>query len=452
MTQLVTLSGYPFSHAPVPPPRWRLIDVGRPGERPLVFVVEGSRLFGVDPEFFAALQAGGTDAERELMEAAGEAPRGQDFAARLPEPAAISLNIAQSCNLSCTYCYADEGRFGGQAQFMPAAVALQAIDRLIDGAQGRRVTVGFIGGEPFLNREVLYQSVAYASERAWAKGCTAGFSVTTNGTLINADDVRLLRDNGFVVSVSLDGGAIVNDRHRRARNGASGFAAALSGLRPLLESPGKARVAARSTIARDDLRVAERIEELAAAGFTEIGVSPLRTSPDASLVLRDEDWPRLLEEMIRASEREWRRMRAGAGFRFSNLAIALKQLHAGSAKPLPCGSAANYVSVSAQGEYFTCHRTIDDVRFSLGSTANGLSIEQRERFLNARHVDRQEPCRTCWARYLCGGGCHAEVLSAGRSGCDYIRGWLEYCLQFYDRVLQEMVLGERPDLLGREVV
>src|SRR2546426_1054474 len=56
------------------------------------------------------------------------------------------------------------------------------------------------------------------------------------------------------------------------------------------------------------------------------------------------------------------------------------------------------------------------------------------------------------ASYLCGGGCHAEVLSAGRSGCDYIRGWLEYCLEFYDRLLQEMVLRERPDLLGWEVI
>ncbi len=439
MTGLVTLSG----RSSAPPPRMRLIE----GERPLVFVVEGSRLFGVEQEFFAELQSGGVNAERQLLEAVGGAARSQDFAALLPEPSAISLNIAQSCNLSCSYCYADEGRFGGKAQFMSLEIALQAIDRLIDGAQGRRVTVGFIGGEPFLNREVLYRSVNYAHERARAQRCAVGFSVTTNATLLNDDDVRLLRENAFAVSVSLDGGGALNDRHRRARNGASGFEAAVIGLRPLLESPGKARVAARATITRDDLGVAERVEALAEAGFAEIGVSPLRTGPDASLVLREEDWPKLLAEMIRAAEQEWARMRDGGSFRFSNLAIAMKQLHAGSAKPLPCGSAANYVSVSAQGGYFTCHRTIDDPRFSLGSTEEGLSKARREDFLEARHVDRQEPCRTCWARYLCGGGCHAEVLSAGRSGCDYIRGWLEYCLKFYDRVLRE-----RPDLLGREVV
>ena len=219
---------------------------------------------------------------------------------------------------------------------------------------------------------------------------------------------------------------------------------AMRAITPLLRDPGRARVAARATITRQDLQVVERVDALLRAGFAEVGVSPLRTSPDAQLALRDQDWSLFLNEMVRAAEVEWQRVCDGSQFRFSNLAVALRQLHAGYCKPLPCGSAASYVSVSARGEYFTCHRTIDDPRFALGNTATGLSQNRRENFLRSRHVDRQEPCRSCWARYLCGGGCHAEVLSAGRSGCDYIRGWLEYCLRFYDRTLRQF-----PALLDR---
>jgi uncharacterized protein len=144
--------------------------------------------------------------------------------------------------------------------------------------------------------------------------------------------------------------------------------------------------------------------------------------------------------MIRASEIEWTRIQSGQHWRFSNLATAVKQIHQGAARPLPCGSVANYVSVSARGEYYTCHRTIGDRRFYLGS--GEASANHRSRFLAERHVDRQEPCRSCWARYLCGGGCHAEVIN-GRSGCDYIRDWLDYCLRFYDRVLRF-----RPELVS----
>jgi uncharacterized protein len=41
---------------------------------------------------------------------------------------------------------------------------------------------------------------------------------------------------------------------------------------------------------------------------------------------------------------------------------------------------------------------------------------------------------SCWARYLCGGGCHHEVIARGRPACDYIRGWLHYCLGAYLRL------------------
>jgi uncharacterized protein len=408
-----------------------------PGDPPLVFVVEGSLLFATEPEFFAVLEKADAQTQVELLGLHRQAPRQRTKSAELSAPNAISLNLAQSCNLSCSYCYADEGRFGGRPGMMSLEVAKAAIDQLLAGAEGQRVTVGFIGGEPFLNRDVLYGAVEHAQQRACETGSTVGFSVTTNGTVLTGRDLDLLRQHRFAVSVSLDGPATVNDKHRRSRNGSSGFEMAIEALRPLLESPGEAKITARATITRQDLRVTERIGGLLSAGFREVGVSPLRTSPIKELALQDQDWPVFLQEMVQAAEVEFEHLANNGNLRFSNLAIALKQLHAGFCKPLPCGSAASYVSVSARGEYFTCHRTIDDRRFGLGDVTIGLSTRERESFLRGRHVDLQQPCRSCWARYLCGGGCHAEVLSAGRSGCDYIRGWLEYCLLSYDRALRE---------------
>lgn len=415
------------------------------GERPLVLIVDGSRVFEVSPDFFEALAARNEDAElslRTIIPVAADVDMSSEI---ISEPIAVSLNIAQTCNLSCTYCYADEGLFGGRPRMMTEEIAHRVIDRIIDDADGRTVTVGFIGGEPFLNRKVLHDGVSYARERGRNRGVTVRFSVTTNATLLQSEDIALLRDNAFAISVSLDGDASSHDRHRRSRNGSSSYAAATTALRPLLQNPGPAKIAARATLTRHDLRVAERIEALAAEGFQEIGVSPLRTSPDASLILAGDDWSILLTEMIRAAEVELSRFRQGAPLRFSNLAVALKEIHRGACRPLPCGAALNYVSVSVDGDYFTCHRTIGDQRLALGNLATGPLRSARQRFVTARHVDTQEPCASCWARYLCGGGCHAEVIAAGRSGCDYIRGWLEYCLRTYNQVLVE-----QPGFFDRE--
>lgn len=430
------------AESPVPrptPPPWMYLVRGR---RPLVWLVDGSQLFEVSEERFARLTAGDADSMAELRQAAMAFATANEEAPFPENPSALSLNLAQTCNLSCSYCYADEGRFGGKPQLMPLAVALEAVQRLIVAAEGRRVTIGFIGGEPFLNRDVLHRCVDYAQRLASQRGVAVAFSVTTNGTLLQPCDLELLREVGFAVSVSLDGVGSDNDRHRRAR-GYSASAAALKAIRPLLDDPGRARVVARATIGRDNLCVAERVEALAEAGFHEIGVSPLRTSADPALQLQDADWPTFLREMIRAAEWEWNRVRGGGDWRFSNLAIALKELGQGSCRPLPCGAASGYVSVSAAGDYFTCHRTIDDPRFLLGNRAGGPERAARLRFITERHVDRQEPCRSCWARYLCGGGCHAETIASGRTGCDYIRGWLEYCIALFDEVSRE-----RPDLVS----
>jgi uncharacterized protein len=180
------------------------------------------------------------------------------------------------------------------------------------------------------------------------------------------------------------------------------------------------------------------------AGFAEVGVSPLRTGPNPELCIAGNEWMELLAQMKTAAEREWRRVALhGGNFRFSNLASALKQLYRGACEVLPCRAAAGYVSLSAEGRYSTCHRTVGDPSSDLGGLGSGPSTEKRRRFVEGRRVDTQEPCRSCWARYLCGGGCHAEVLSAGRSGCDYIRGWMEYCISMFPQVLTL-----RPDLVG----
>src|SRR5579863_5278082 len=282
-----------------PPPRIHLL----PGDPPLVFFVEGSLLFESTPEFFEQLLRNPQSAERDLLDSIPVAsPKLEQRP--LPAPAAISLEVAHSCNLSCSYCYADEGRFGGRETYMSQEVARSAIDLLLESNHGRRVTIGFIGGEPFLNRKLIYWAVDYATNRAKEAGAGIGFSVTTNGTLLNSEDLELLRGHAFAISVSLDGGAEVNDRERRAANGDRVFESTMGRLWPLLQSPGRARITARATITRLDMRILERITSLFDAGFKEVGVSPLRTSPVAELALRQDDWEEFLDEMVRAAEFE----------------------------------------------------------------------------------------------------------------------------------------------------
>lgn len=406
-------------------PWFHLIEGGPPS----VFVVPGSMLFDVEENFFDALRRDDPHALDELRALSVFAPEPRD-ASRLEPVTALSLNVAQACNLACAYCYADEGRFGGSARLMSASVARSGIDRLIRDAKGRDVTVGFIGGEPFLNRGVIHDAVAHARAAAGHAGIRVRFSVTTNATLLTGEDIALLSEHGFTVTVSLDGDRDRNT-NRLTHGGADSSEATLRGIQPLLTNPGSARIAVRCTITRQDLDVAARVRSLGALGFTEIGVSPARTSPRDDLILREEDWPVFLDNMIEAAEDEFDQLSSGGKPRFSNLWNALRAIHRGSARSLPCGSVDSYLSLDADGGFHSCHRTVQTPGFEMGSIKTGVDTVARRAFLARVEVDLQKPCASCWARYLCGGGCHAEVAVSGRSGCDFIRGWLDYCIRKY---------------------
>jgi uncharacterized protein len=86
----------------------------------------------------------------------GSPPRIDDQPLADPPLHALSLAIAQKCNLGCTYCYAQQGEFGGAAKNMTRKTADQAVDLLLrDSERGARLNLAFLGGEPLANRAVL---------------------------------------------------------------------------------------------------------------------------------------------------------------------------------------------------------------------------------------------------------------------------------------------------------
>jgi uncharacterized protein len=159
-------------------------------------------------------------------------------------------------------------------------------------------------------------------------------------------------------------------------------------------------------------------------------------SPTGREQMSKDDLVHMLEQMIACGREFESAIAAGHHHAFSNLATALRELHRGTHRPYPCGAGAGYLGVSAEGDLAACHRFVNDPAGAFGNVFTGLDQERQTSWLAERHVHRQEPCKSCWARYLCGGGCHHEVIHRGRPACDYIRDWLTYCLEAYLRVVR----------------
>jgi uncharacterized protein len=344
----------------------------------------------------------------------------------------ISLAISQTCNLGCTYCYAEQGSFGAKPALMNEATICASIDRLFEDAlPGEGVNISFMGGEPFQNRRGIHLGVKHALDRSREGGVHVSFSTTTNATLLDEDDARFLEEHGFTVTVSIDGTEAQHDAQRPDKRGRGSFAGVSRGAKLLLAAASRMQVSARVTVTPQNLDLVAGVEALRDLGFTDIGFSPLLSAPTGKGELDEGTLDTLLEQMKRCGRRYLDSLDAGTPFPFSNMRAALQEIHRGARRFFPCGAGVAYLGVGATGEYSPCHRFVGDKSVPFGDVATGVDRTKQREWLAARHVQFQEPCNSCWARFLCGGGCHYEVLRRGRVSCDYIRGWLTFCLREY---------------------
>ena len=241
----------------------------------------------------------------------------------------------------------------------------------------------------------------------------------------------------------MDGVGATHDQQRAFKDGTGSYERILERIRPALALQHNMQVSARVTVTPHNLNLRSTLDEFINLGFHSVGFSPMLSSPTGRDQMASPDLAVMLAQMIDCGQAFAQQVMAGNRYPFANMTTALQEIHNGTHRPYPCGAGAGYLGVSATGGLFACHRFVDDPEGRMGTLADGVDPIAQQTWLRDRHVHFQDPCHQCWARYLCGGGCHHEVIHRGRPACDYIRGWLHFCLQTYVNLLRT-----RPDYFG----
>lgn len=159
------------------------------------------------------------------------------------------LEITQQCNLECKYCCYSEfypGNRQNSNRHMSWDVAKKALDLMIkhggrirspfihDMESTRDVSVGFYGGEPFLNFEMMNQCVEYVKENIDADR-KALFTLTTNATMLTQEHIQWLVDNQVSSVISLDGPKSNHDRFRVDHTGNGTHDLVMKNVRQILK-------------------------------------------------------------------------------------------------------------------------------------------------------------------------------------------------------------------------
>jgi uncharacterized protein len=153
------------------------------------------------------------------------------------------VKVHSRCDLACDYCYvyemADQS-WRDRPRAMSAETAELTARRIGEHARSHRlpgVTLILHGGEPLLAGPELIARLVTRT-RHWAgPGVEVDAAVQTNGVGLSDGYLRLLRELGVRVGISLDGDAAGHDRHRRFASGRGSYAAVAAALRRLQRFP-----------------------------------------------------------------------------------------------------------------------------------------------------------------------------------------------------------------------
>lgn len=122
----------------------------------------------------------------------------------------VVINISNSCNLSCSYCYADGGNYGMDNRIMDLTTADNIIQEIASKGVTQINRLILFGGEPFLNIELFI----YFIEKLSTLLNVVKIETVTNGTVLNKRVKEMLVKFHPYLTISLDGPEIVHDRLR----------------------------------------------------------------------------------------------------------------------------------------------------------------------------------------------------------------------------------------------
>ncbi|MDD3601634.1 MAG: radical SAM protein [Defluviitoga tunisiensis] len=149
--------------------------------------------------------------------------------------------VTEDCNMRCKYC-TFSGNYENMREhrqiYMDGKLAKEAIDKYFKNLEKmKRInpylkpTIGFYGGEPLLNFNLIKEIIGYVNE----KYGTCFYTLTTNGVLLKGKIVEFLKENEVAVSISLNGPKKEHDRLRVLPNQHGTFEIVLKNLMDLGE-------------------------------------------------------------------------------------------------------------------------------------------------------------------------------------------------------------------------
>lgn len=344
----------------------------------------------------------------------------------------ITLNINQICNLKCSYCAAGgDGTYGESINKLSIEKTFPQIKFLVEKLElNSSFSIAFVGGEPLLQPEIIYDLYNYVIDICLNKNITPIFKIVTNGTLINEKTIPFLRKMKVYLLISLDGTKEVNDAVRPSKSGESPTDLILKGLQLLSEDKGKIQsigiTSVFSSLNTDLLNNYIFFTKLN-PDWIEFNFDYSEKSTNLQKVY--------LSEMTEVAKVAWANGKETSLRKIKNFDEVFTRLDTQKRLENHCGSGKTFLMVDSKNNFYTCPWEVGNASEKVGSNTY-IDIEKLANY--KKTLIELNNCQTCWARFICGGGCmYIHKTHTGNKHikdnlfCERIRSLILIAISYY---------------------
>lgn len=353
----------------------------------------------------------------------------------------LCFQTTYACNLCCKYCFV-QAHYADQSNSIDLKTCLDAVDEYQPNGRFQGYNVGFFGGEPLLNWEVIFQLTEELQNRIedqkkingeWNKknaqkrniNYRNSFHITTNGTLITEPIADFCAMHGFSFIVSIDGDEKTHNDARPYKNSASNsFKDTLRGLSFLKEAYIRHKknnpTTLRSTFDKGGVNLVQRLEYLNNLMYTGYGSHVSIEPSSLGEGCANETFEKQTAEELRAQFQEeyWKaadwflkEIQEGRKPSFHHFEMPWQRLYDRDMAVSECGASKGYLSIGPKGKICACHREHES---EIGDLYDGGINPLKQREWEDNRIYARKNCMDCYQRYLCGGGCRCNSKLLGK--------------------------------------
>lgn len=311
------------------------------------------------------------------------------------------------CNMRCTYCFEN---FQDQKSYkiISEEIIIKSVDFLVNSNK-INYHITFFGGEPLLCGALIKFTIDYANKIAKHRGIFMGYSVVTNGTLLDDKYLNMLNENNVNIVLSFDGDPIFQDKYRPLTNGKSSYNIIIEYLHNLFVSRKGVQMGhtiVRPTLTKEAIpQLVNIYNNLVALGCEEISFSLVSAKDSDEYAIDKNDLSVLEEQYSKLADIYMTELKNGIS-RNKFFESILKKIHRGYTNEYFCDCGKRFIAIGVDGNIYPCEGFIGIDKFTQGNVLDNTLINNNMRM---KSIHENEQCQNCWAKYLCGGSCYHEA-------------------------------------------